>query len=151
MRKISTEMETGTQMTSETFTDAERDRARRDFADAHRGQERDGWGKFSFDGQGAQEQSRLMQAAREKGAGMATCKSCGAAVIWAKTEKGANGIYDAAETTPPDPEGRYWVIGDDGVARQGDKGSPGHVSHWATCPNAAQHRKKPPVQKEFGA
>jgi hypothetical protein len=47
------------------------------------------------------------------GTPVAACKSCGAGIHWIKTAKGKN--------MPVDPDG---------------------TSHFATCPNADQHRKK---------
>jgi hypothetical protein len=69
-----------------------------------------------------------------------TCRSCGAPIIWVLTEAGKRMPLDAK------PEKR-WTIDplalrlnpDAPRARLGDT----HVSHFATCPNAAQHRKKP--------
>lgn len=49
--------------------------------------------------------------------GRGTCSSCGAAIIWVKTAAG--------NTMPVDPET--------------------DESHFATCPNASQHRKRRPV------
>lgn len=53
------------------------------------------------------------------------CKSCRAQIIWLPTEAGRAMPIDADTVAPGDEE--Y---------------EPGkHVSHFATCPNAAQHRK----------
>ena len=59
----------------------------------------------------------------------ATCRSCGAPVVWAKT---AN---DRAMPLDARPEKR--VVVEDGVARVVDA----FVAHWASCPNADEHRK----------
>lgn len=66
-----------------------------------------------------------------------TCRSCGARIVWAETENGKRMPIDAK------PEKRLVLII--------DPPSPGttplvdvrdtYVSHFATCPNAAQHRK----------
>ena len=55
------------------------------------------------------------------------CSSCRARIIWLKTAKGGNMPVDADTVEPDDTE--YDPEGD-------------HVSHFATCPNADQHRKK---------
>ena len=58
------------------------------------------------------------------------CKSCGAKVTWAKFKSGKPAILDFP------PEKRI-VVDEDGVARILDT----YISHFATCPNAAHHRK----------
>jgi hypothetical protein len=68
------------------------------------------------------------------------CASCGAAIIWALTTSGKRMPVDAIATTgaftlhPRDaglaPEARFSAEVKDG-----------HTSHFATCPQAAQHRK----------
>lgn len=77
---------------------------------------------------------------------MATCRSCGAQILWAKTESG--------RLIPLDPERRA----DGNLAMTGRQvrstrqqlvpevryvraGSGSHVTHFATCPNAAEHRE----------
>lgn len=56
-----------------------------------------------------------------------TCRSCGKEIVWMKTVNGKNIPVDAetAET------------GDDMFDAQR------HTTHFATCPQADQHRKKP--------
>lgn len=71
---------------------------------------------------------------------MAKCRSCGAEIVWAKTETGKSIPIDAE----PVNEGNIHLK--DGVAYV-DKscmGLPGphYKSHFATCPHAAKHRKK---------
>lgn len=61
-----------------------------------------------------------------------SCSSCGAAIVWVETSSGKSMPLDAK------PE-RRWV-------RAGRTGESAHfaetyVSHFATCPNAAQHRR----------
>lgn len=73
----------------------------------------------------------------------AKCRSCGAAIIWAKTESGRSMPLDAE---PVDPTRvNTTCILDRGVARfgaiDGPSGEPRYVSHFATCPNAARHRR----------
>jgi hypothetical protein len=61
-----------------------------------------------------------------------TCRSCGAAILWVVTHPGGKRM-------PLDvPPVKRFVV-EDGEAYQRDT----YVSHFATCPNAAQHRKKP--------
>ena len=57
---------------------------------------------------------------------MTRCKSCGAPIEWQKTARGT--------AMPVDP----WY-----VTIVTDKGQvvKGRISHFATCPNADQHRK----------
>lgn len=66
----------------------------------------------------------------------ATCGSCGAPLEWAKTLRG--------RSIPVDPEtvesGNLRVV--DGIAYFGSPGSGDRVSHFATCPNADQHRRR---------
>jgi hypothetical protein len=53
------------------------------------------------------------------------CSSCRARIIWLKTAGGKNMPVDA-DTVEPEDE-----------TFNGEK----HVSHFATCPNANQHRR----------
>lgn len=75
-----------------------------------------------------------------------TCRSCGAPVIWAHTETGSR--------MPVDPErvqgGNVMLIADvtdDGrmtpnqIAKVVKPGDGVYVSHFATCPDASQHRR----------
>ncbi|MDD2999465.1 MAG: hypothetical protein PHV05_10430 [Candidatus Riflebacteria bacterium] len=59
------------------------------------------------------------------------CKSCGKEIIWLKTKTEANHPFDQRKTL---------------VAVQGSDNQThvvmGHVSHFATCPNAAEHSQK---------
>jgi hypothetical protein len=55
------------------------------------------------------------------------CKSCGAAIVWFNTKAGRKMPVDASSTKPTD------------AAHQLDLKR--HVSHFATCPNAIQHRR----------
>lgn len=84
---------------------------------------------------------------------MSTCRSCGAKIIWAKMPSGKLCPFD------PEPSrvGTHTIT--DGVASPCAKAlimvsmadpakeftSPlVYLSHFATCPNAGQHRKKRP-------
>ncbi len=81
----------------------------------------------------------------------AKCRSCGAPIIWAKTEAGKPMPLDIQ----PSPSGTFTIRHADGRAWRGnlheelqaihkskikDLG-PWYTSHFATCPNANQHRK----------
>jgi hypothetical protein len=72
---------------------------------------------------------------------MSLCRSCGAEIFWAKTTTGRNIPLDADKVGPlmvPDgnldfvDSGAVMVVGPGGKMR----------SHFATCPNAAQHRTR---------
>lgn len=73
--------------------------------------------------------------------------------MWIRTEKGKMMPVNArTERFYPDPYGeRTYVMNDGHVmkgapAPKGDDVLPctasGHISHFATCPNAAKHRKR---------
>lgn len=67
---------------------------------------------------------------------MAACRSCGAPIVWAKTAAGKAMPLDAASVlvmVPRAPTGTADEVVVDAVR--------GHLSHFATCPHAAQHRK----------
>lgn len=77
---------------------------------------------------------------------MAECSSCGAPINWAKTIKGRPIPLDP----DPVPQGNV-IISEEGTAlvyntaaaiapRYAD--APKYVSHFATCPNADEHRKR---------
>ena len=55
------------------------------------------------------------------------CRSCRARIVWLKTENNKNMPVDA-DTVEPDDE--IFVPGGD------------MISHFATCPNANQHRRR---------
>lgn len=72
----------------------------------------------------------------------ATCSTCGAPIVWAITQNG--------KRTPLDAKPIRIAIaarGNDGAEiREGDalvigSGANGYQSHFATCPQAAAHRK----------
>ena len=70
---------------------------------------------------------------------MARCSTCSAPVIWARTLKGSRNIFDAE----PVDDGEWSII--DGIAIHARRdGMPTYRPHWATCPQADQHRKKKP-------
>jgi ketosteroid isomerase-like protein len=61
---------------------------------------------------------------------MTTCKSCSAEIIWIKTKAGKSAPIDAKAIKVFVKSGDGWIL------------EVGHQSHFATCPNADQHRKK---------
>lgn len=75
---------------------------------------------------------------------IATCRSCEAEIVWALTEHGRKIPLDAqpaengtfALSIPPDG-------GDPGAIHAPKVAAPGprYLSHFATCPNAAEHRR----------
>jgi hypothetical protein len=78
----------------------------------------------------------------------ATCRSCGAAIIWAKHETtGKLSCYDEEPTL----RGTWGLVrrGNETVARKltpelaADPRMKRRTSHFATCPNAASHRRTP--------
>jgi hypothetical protein len=68
----------------------------------------------------------------------ATCASCGAAIIWTITEAGKRMPVDAV------PAGKVTVLVRDphGGSTPISKSRDHYVSHFATCPNAQQHRRR---------
>ena len=80
---------------------------------------------------------------------MSRCKSCGAQIVWVKTDSGKRMPVDAE----PSEDGNVFVA-DDGPLRTGCLvivlGQPDlltdpdvrHKSHFATCPDADSHRSK---------
>lgn len=77
---------------------------------------------------------------------VASCKSCGAPIRWTKTSRGKNMPIDEKpseggdfavlpDTDPPEVE---WLSSRSKTTHPG----PFFTSHFATCPNADQHRRK---------
>lgn len=78
---------------------------------------------------------------------MSKCKSCGAHIIWIQTREG--------KMMPCDPKpihykanhygGSLSLVTPDGKVERGDicieSEKVGYTSHFATCPDASQHRK----------
>lgn len=86
---------------------------------------------------------------RAKG-NLGRCKSCGAEVLWVRTDKGRPMPLDCPPSAlmPSDAGPVTGVFDEWGRARRGyvtDETDPEHVlvsvSHFATCPNANRHRK----------
>lgn len=64
---------------------------------------------------------------------ISTCRSCGAAILWLVMRPSGRRMPVDAK-----PEKRITIDDiDEGVGEMTDT----YVSHFATCPNAAQHRK----------
>ncbi len=68
---------------------------------------------------------------------MSACRSCGARIVWAKTSTGKAIPVDA----DPVEHGNI-VLSSGGVAEVGPAGSGTHVSHFATCPERDEWRKR---------
>lgn len=61
-----------------------------------------------------------------------TCSSCGAMIIWFKTEAGRPHPVDVTSVKATD-------MHLDLLTKSHPQGT--HISHFSTCPNADQHRK----------
>lgn len=78
------------------------------------------------------------------------CKSCGADIIYIKTPKGKTMPCDAEQKTYiQDDNGKDVIITPNGEVIKcyisGDMRyvtGIGYTPHWATCPNAEQHRRR---------
>lgn len=75
---------------------------------------------------------------------MSSCRSCGGEIRWAKTAHGRNMPLDADPA--PDDVHAGFVLRDGGklalsVTRDMTPGETLYLSHFATCPNADQHRR----------
>jgi len=72
---------------------------------------------------------------------MSNCKSCGARISWAKTDAGKNIPLDEV----PNPRGNLVRTDLKGGVRVAKEDDPPElvrwISHFATCPNAASHRR----------
>lgn len=64
------------------------------------------------------------------------CRSCDAPIQWVKSTKNKWMPLNTVEVT----EGVRFVVDQEGIAWSTVVG-PGFMSHFATCPNAAKHRK----------
>lgn len=67
---------------------------------------------------------------------MAQCRTCHQEIVWGKTAAG--------KTVPMDPSEKRYLDRGDGVYVMVDV----HLSHFATCPQADQHRKPLPGSTE---
>lgn len=75
---------------------------------------------------------------------IASCRSCGAPILWAEMPSGRMNCFDVE----PDPSG-LWAIDDTTptptaakIERTAGSGEDGFTSHFATCPNADSHRSR---------
>jgi hypothetical protein len=69
------------------------------------------------------------------------CKSCGAPIVWVRMRSDKMMPVDAN----PDPRGNIEIFDGFGSVIEKTDLFPGrdrYISHWATCPNAQEHRKK---------
>ena len=81
---------------------------------------------------------------------MATCKSCGAEIRWIKMASGGIMPVDAQQISyslvHPGTVGAQTYVMEDGRVSRGvpDPGGDkvGYISHFATCPAAAVHRRR---------
>ena len=82
---------------------------------------------------------------------MSSCRSCQAPIIWARTERGKRMPLDAEPVCDAIAETRgLFVLRERdhadsplAIAAWGLEGTEPHYrSHFATCPNAASHRKE---------
>jgi hypothetical protein len=65
------------------------------------------------------------------------CKSCEAPIDWAITDKGRRIPLDRTTSSAV----ANIVLDPDGTARVVAAGTGTRISHFATCPNAGQHRR----------
>lgn len=74
----------------------------------------------------------------------ARCRSCGAHVIWATTATGKAMPVDAEAVDAPDAGNIFLTFLGGQLAAQVVEPAPGlRKSHFATCPNANTHRRRP--------
>ena len=86
---------------------------------------------------------------------MATCKMCGAPIIWIKTPRGKmTPVDEGLKPYRENPDGKSYLVNDRGETIRcdlypDDKVPAGEfptgmarMSHWATCPHAEDFKKK---------
>lgn len=79
---------------------------------------------------------------------MAECRSCGAKIEWIQTKKGKNMPIDVEPVDPTEAEDGTFLCNADGrfikvgKSQYEENEGPWFISHFATCPNADQHRSK---------
>lgn len=80
---------------------------------------------------------------------MSYCRSCGAEIRWIKMRSGKNMPVDAAKRTIKKDGGHEVLVTEDGELIRGTFASleegangVGYISHFSTCPNANQHRRR---------
>ena len=77
------------------------------------------------------------------------CRSCGASIKWIRMTSGKAAPVDPYLRTIVINEGKESLITETGIVIRGrfasyDEGAnaSGYISHFATCPNAAAHRRR---------
>lgn len=78
---------------------------------------------------------------------MTRCRSCGQQILWVRMKSGRSMPCDTLLIPyRQDPEGELMLVTPEGTVVRGteDRDSPtaGYRSHFATCPNAGEHRRK---------
>lgn len=79
---------------------------------------------------------------------MPKCKSCGGEIIWIKTAASSMPCNPEPIYYRPDQKGAATIVTPNGEVQRATLVDPakaigwGYMSHFATCPNAAGHRKK---------
>lgn len=79
---------------------------------------------------------------------MSQCRSCGFEIIWVRTERGRRMPLNAEPTEKHDQSGVFVLRERDdpqgplAISAWGLEGTePHYISHFATCPNADDHRR----------
>lgn len=78
------------------------------------------------------------------------CRSCGAEIVWARLKGKPHPFDSVADNRPPPKGGRFVLFLRAGEATASEvSASPSrmagwdrYTSHFATCPNADEHRRK---------
>ena len=80
---------------------------------------------------------------------MSFCRSCGAEIKWIKMTSGKNMPVDVTKhIIKKDDSGKDVLVMEDGNVVRGtltdaEHGNcMGYISHFSTCPNASQHRRR---------
>lgn len=80
---------------------------------------------------------------------MTRCRSCNAEIRWALSARGRRIPLDPEPYTGPEPSGLFRLADPDGLVPTAITVPPGALeadpvyrSHFATCPEAALHRRK---------
>ena len=76
--------------------------------------------------------------------GVGRCKSCSQPVLWCLTKN------EKPMPVNPTPilNGNLDLVGDHALYVKPDPAVARYVSHWATCPNADQHRREKAAEKQ---
>lgn len=77
---------------------------------------------------------------------MSKCRSCGAEIVWIKMESGKSMPCDRELVTFISGGGPQTFVTPAGKVERGRRSNKGdltgYISHFATCPNANQHRRR---------